>query len=121
MVRLIEVTIHNNIAKTYICVIAKGNMDVYAGNPFYITIANLGNVDVQLPSYWKVYESANGSIQIFNIKYKRYSYHFDGKACNIESFITVTHFITTRDLLEEMAKHGAVTEKIEKTLTKDSH
>lgn len=54
---LIEVILQESVAETLACLTAKGITDVYRGRSFFITIANFGNVAINLPKYQKSMKS----------------------------------------------------------------
>lgn len=54
-------------AEIHACMTAKGLTDVYLGRSVYITIANFGEVDENLPKHQRVGETAEASAETGDI------------------------------------------------------
>lgn len=86
---LMSITAHENVAKIYACKAAKGIMDIKPGRHFFITIANLGKVDLHLPKHQTVGEAAKIPVEIVLITDERYSYtpvaHANNSNCSVNT------------------------------------
>lgn len=120
-VGLIEVNPHENVAGNHACKTAREKMDIYPGRPFYITVANLGKVNVHLQKHAKVGELANAPFKVVHIIDEPYSYPSDAYVNKSDRSVNPVHYKPVHDIMEHMAKHEAVKQKDEKNPKKDWH
>lgn len=65
---VMEINHHEDVANDHACVTAKDITDVFPGRSFYITIANFGELDLDLAEQQKISEVANVPVEIVVIK-----------------------------------------------------
>lgn len=70
-VGLIEVILHEKLAKNRVRMTAKSIMDVYQGRSNYITIAKFGKLDVSLSKHLNDGEVANVKFKLVHVKTER--------------------------------------------------
>lgn len=71
---------------------AKGIIDVYTGQAFYITIANFAMADVHLPKHQKVGEVADTCKEIVYTTDEYFSYPSGAKAAKTDNLLDAVHY-----------------------------
>lgn len=108
---------HENVAKHHACMTTKRILAVYRGHLFYITIADLGKVDVNLQRCLEVGEVVNAPKEIVHVEDERYRPGHKQTQVNVPSLMyKPVHYKPTPDRLEKLVQHEAAKEKDEGTI-----